>query len=129
MNAWDRQTQGRGLEKSHRLRKPEEFRFVTRRSRHLSCECFTVLFRANDLGRARLGLAIARRHVRHAPQRNTVKRIVREAFRHRRWELERAARGLDVVFISRPTLAEKDKRELRVMVDSLLEDLTRCANS
>ncbi len=42
---------------------------------------FTVLFCENGLEHARLGLAIAKRRVRRASQRNRLKRLVRESFR------------------------------------------------
>ena len=113
--------------RKYRLTRPEEFRFVSRSGRRLGNECFTLLYRRNDLGHPRLGLAIARRHVDSAPQRNLVKRVIREAFRRRRDRLGE----YDMVFIARPGLAgyKKNKRELHVMVDNLLEKLEQCAAS
>lgn len=40
-----------------------------------------VLGRANDMGIARLGLAMSRKHLKTSPARNRVKRIVRGNFR------------------------------------------------
>lgn len=41
----------------------------------------------NDMGLARLGLVIPKRSVRHAVNRNTIRRWAREAFRHRQHDL------------------------------------------
>lgn len=62
---------------------------------------FTVLYRDNDAGTARLGLAISRKHCRKAVDRNRIKRVVRESFRHHGSELA----GLDVVVLNQPAAA------------------------
>lgn len=43
---------------------------------------FTMICSANTLSYARLGLAIAKRYVPSAVERNRVRRIIREGFRH-----------------------------------------------
>jgi ribonuclease P protein component len=69
---------------------------------------FVILSRANGLDRARLGLAISRRHIVSAVRRNTVKRVVRESFR-----LHRAAlKGLDIVVMAQSGTGRADKRTL-----------------
>ena len=68
--------------------------------------------------RARLGLAIAKRQVRLAVQRNRVKRLVRESFRQARPTL----RGVDLVVMARPRLAERSNRQLS---ESLLKHWQR----
>lgn len=69
---------------------------------------FVILSRANGLDRARLGLAISRRHIDSAVKRNTVKRVIRESFRRHRAELG----GLDIVVMAQPATAGADKRAL-----------------
>lgn len=113
---------GQRFGRVYRLTRPEEFRFATRRARRISRECFAVWFRANRRGHPRLGLAIARRHVRSAPHRNLVKRIVRESFRRHRPRLG----AYDIVFTSRPALKEKDKEQLHVMVDEIFKEIESC---
>jgi len=48
---------------------------------------FTLHYRANGLPTARLGLVIAKKLARRAVWRNTLKRLVREAFRRYRADL------------------------------------------
>ncbi len=43
---------------------------------------FTIICSANTLSHARLGLAIAKRYVPLSVERNRVRRIIREGFRH-----------------------------------------------
>ncbi len=58
---------------------------------------FTVLYRANGLGYPRLGLALARKRVRRAVDRNRLKRLVRESFR----QSQRSLGGIDIVVMAR----------------------------
>lgn len=55
--------------------------------------CVDIHTRPNGLAHARLGLIVSRRVVPLATQRNRYKRLMREAFRLRQWELG----SLDVV--------------------------------
>lgn len=62
---------------------------------------FLLLARGNDRGHHRLGLAVAKKHVRLATQRNRIKRGAREAFR----QLPETKSGLDIIFLTRPGAA------------------------
>jgi ribonuclease P protein component len=56
-----------------------------------------VVVLENELGRARLGLSVAKRHHRLAVARNRVRRLFREAFR---LSLAELPAGVDVVMIA-----------------------------
>ena len=68
---------------------------------------------------ARLGLAIAKKQVRLATQRNRLKRLVRETFREHRAELA----GLDLVVMARAGAAAADNRRLRRSLQSHFHQL------
>ena len=70
--------------------------------------CFTVLYRPNGLGHARLGLAVSRKVARLAVARNRIKRVVRESFRL----IQHRLPALDIVVIARPNLAQQDNAVL-----------------
>jgi len=74
-----------------------------------------ILARRNELGFARLGLVVAKKHAKRAVDRNEIKRIVRESFRHHQSELE----NFDCVVLSRAGAKDLDSSELRRMVDQL----------
>ncbi|MEE9397380.1 MAG: ribonuclease P protein component [Methylococcales bacterium] len=65
-----------------RLLASSEYRFVFEKPTTKSIDrVFTILGRRNQSGRARLGLAIAKKHIRKAVDRNKIKRTIRESFR------------------------------------------------
>lgn len=75
---------------------------------------FTLISCHNGILHARLGLAIAKRHVPLAVDRNRVRRIVRESFRH----YQSVIKGIDIVVIA--------QRELNALSNTcLLEDLNQ----
>jgi len=80
-----------------RLTAAAEFDNVFRDGRRSADDLFTILYRANGLGYPRLGLAIAKKRVRHATGRNRLKRLIRESFRAARPDLG----GTDVVVMAR----------------------------
>ncbi|WP_396588073.1 ribonuclease P protein component [Bermanella sp. R86510] len=83
-----------------------------------------ILARRNDLGFARLGLIVAKKHAKRAVDRNQIKRIVRESFRHHQSELE----NYDCVVLARPGVKDLDKDQLRHMVDQLWTRLRKRPN-
>jgi len=83
-----------------------------------------ILARRNELGFSRLGLVVAKKHAKRAVDRNEIKRIVRESFRHHQSELE----NFDCVVLSRGGAKDLDKTELRHMVDQLWKRLRQKPN-
>lgn len=69
-----------------------------------SGKALTVLARRSGRDSARLGLAIPRKQIRRAVERNRIKRLIRESFRRHQDVLC----GLDVVVIARSELADKN---------------------
>ena len=105
----------------YRLRKTDEFSSVfalrrTQRSRH-----FVIHHGPSATGGARLGVVVAKRHLKRANQRNAVKRIAREAFRHMRSELK----PLDIVLRLNVKPGSLDRHHLREELDALLGRVRR----
>jgi ribonuclease P protein component len=110
------------LTEQNRLRDAAAFDRVFKRATRSHDRWFTVLCRSNDLGRARLGLAVAKKNCKRATGRNRIKRIVRESFRQNMATLE----GLDVVVMNKAPAADADNRAL---FDSLDTHWQRCRKS
>lgn len=69
--------------KRARLLKPAEFSRVFKDPIRSSDRLFTILAVPNtESDSARLGLAISKKHAKRAVDRNRIKRVVRETFRH-----------------------------------------------
>lgn len=74
---------------------------------------FLILARSNQLDLGRLGLVIAKKHLRLAVERNRFKRLIRENFR-----LNQASFcGLDVIVLSRKDLGNLDNAQFRQQLD------------
>lgn len=112
--------------RSARLATQADFRQVFSRAVRSADGCLTVLATPNSINHGRLGLAIAKRAVPRAVDRNRLKRLVRESFREHQAQLV----GLDIVVLARPGAGSRDNRELRATLAHHWRRLIkRCAKS
>lgn len=116
-----------GFPRGLRLVKPAEFQRIFRAADCKSGDDNLALLACNnDVAHPRLGLAITKRVVRKAVDRNRIKRLVRESFRRHQTELG----GLDVVVLSRDGAAKSSNEELVKSLDKHWQRLAiRCAKS
>ena len=85
-----------------------------------------MLVRSNRKSYARLGLAIPKRHIKRAVDRNRIKRQIRESFRAQQAKLV----GLDIVVMARSGADRLSNRELRDVLNMHWKNLaTTCADS
>ena len=80
-----------------RLKKPAEFKKVFANPVKSSDQYFTLLAIRNDLDHPRLGLAIAKKNIKKAVDRNVIKRTVRENYRQKQHSLG----SMDIVVLAR----------------------------
>ncbi|TRW90308.1 ribonuclease P protein component [Candidatus Methylobacter oryzae] len=80
-----------------RLKKPAEYKKVFAKPVKSSDQYFTLLAIRNNFDHPRLGLAIAKKNIRKAVQRNVIKRTVRENFRIKQHSLG----NIDIVVLAR----------------------------
>jgi ribonuclease P protein component len=115
-----------GLPKTFRLTAPADFRRVFERAIRSSDTWLTVLARPNGRDYARLGLALSRKQIRGAAQRNRIKRVIRESFRLH----QRHLGSFDYVVMARAAAANADSGDLRRSLNHHWSTLLRrCANS
>lgn len=92
-----------------RLLNSRDFQAVFRdKSSRSSDKRWTLLACPNRLKDARLGMAISKRVLKNAVDRNRIKRIVRESFRCHRQELS----GLDIVVMCRDEVKQMTNEKL-----------------
>jgi len=68
---------------------------------------------------ARLGLALSKRQLKRAVDRNRIKRLIREVFRHRRNRLK----GIDLVIMAGPAVLKANNNDLAKSLGSQLDKI------
>ncbi|WP_100644205.1 ribonuclease P protein component [Alteromonas facilis] len=107
-----------------RLLTPTHFNFVFSDATPATSNAFTVLARHNDEQHPRLGITIAKKRIRHAHDRNRVKRIIRESFRINQHRLP----NVDIVVLGKSNAELLSNQELFTVLDKLWKKLAkRCA--
>jgi len=110
-----------GFARQQRILKASEFEAVYARRRRVVDSCFAVNFIPNELGLARLGLAISAKAVGNSVARNRVKRTVRESFRKAAIDLV----GLDLVVGARNGAKTAHNARLRESLDGLWKQVQK----
>jgi ribonuclease P protein component len=108
-----------GLPRDARLRRPGDFAALRTSSGRAGGRCFHMRFRENELGHARLGLAISKRVSKRAVERNRIKRLVRESFRRVRHQLP----AVDMMVMAREQAAGVPGPQLLTELDGLWKKL------
>lgn len=112
--------------RSVRLLSKRDYQQVFKNPVRSSDHCFTILAINNSQHQPRLGLAIAKKAIAKATQRNRIKRQVRESFRHNQAILG----DIDIVVMAKRGLEKRSNQE---MIESLLKHwaylVKKCAQS
>ena len=111
-----------GFSPDQRLHTAAEFGRVFAEPARSSDRFFTVLARSSGRAVARLGLTVSRRAAKRAVDRNKLKRLARESFRH-----QRALPPWDFVVLARTGADRTERRILRASLDRHFEQLTKAA--
>jgi ribonuclease P protein component len=114
---------GARLLRSARIRQPAEFKQAFAKGFRIARPPLTAVCRPNGAERPRLGLAIARKAAPRAVDRNRIKRIIREEFRHNQARLP----AVDLVFFGTAGLAAMEAERLRKTLGEIwLKVIDRC---
>lgn len=100
--------------RKQRLLTPKEYQAVFEKPLgRFKSQYFLLLVKRNALPYARLGLIVAKKQIKRAYIRNSIKRLARESFRLRQHDLK----GLDIVFLAYRSLEALDKVEISKCLD------------
>tara|TARA_Y100000588_G_C14230948_1_gene915266 strand:+ start:1410 stop:1754 length:345 start_codon:yes stop_codon:yes gene_type:complete len=106
------------FDKSKRLIKKYEYNHVFNQAGKLVTPEFIFLYRQNDLGRARLGMAISKKHIAKAHDRNRLKRLLRESFR------VQSLPAVDIVVLARHHTKKSETHHIKANTGKAWEKLT-----
>jgi len=112
--------------RNKRLTAAADYRFVFAEPQRLSTPSYTVLVRANERQTNRIGIVVSRKVAAHAVQRNRIKRLVRESFRHQQ---QKGLDGFDIVVIARHGIAKKNNNSLFSELEAQWSRLARWKKS
>ena len=105
------------FKKEQRLLKKIEYDSVFNQPSKVVTSEFVFLFRTNDVSHARLGLAISKKVMSRASDRNYIKRILRETFRVRNLP------SIDIVVLAKRSIINTDKSALFACVNKAWDKL------
>lgn len=104
--------------KTQRLLKKKDYDYVFEKAKKIATNEFVVLYRHNELGYARLGLALSKKMIAKAHDRNRIKRLLREGFRHTQLP------AIDLIFLARRGIAKQTNSEITLKLSNTWERLT-----
>lgn len=101
--------------RKHRLVTKKAFQAIFACAEKVKYKNWLALYCSNELTYPRLGILVSKKHISHATDRNLIKRIIRESFRHQKSSLQ----NLDVIVLLTTKCASLDKTQLRQDIDML----------
>ncbi len=96
-----------------RMNSPRDFSRVFRLGQRTGGGGLTVITTENTVGYPRLGLAVAKKHLKLASHRNRLKRVIRESFRCNQSEFN----GIDIVVLSRADVVRRDMTQVKTALE------------
>jgi ribonuclease P protein component len=104
-----------GFPRHVRLTRPAEFQRVFQYGKRLHATGLNARACQNGQGFPRLGMAIAKKSLRRAHERNRVRRLIRESFRQHQASLP----ATDIVLMCRPEVLNMSNTELFQQLEGL----------
>lgn len=110
------------FKKTQRLLKKSDYDHVFAQAKKIVTTDFILLSRKNNLGYARLGLALSKKMIAKAHDRNRIKRLLRESFRQTQLP------AIDVIFLARSGIAKQISSAVNTRLGKTWEQLSSCYN-
>ena len=106
------------FKKTQRLLKKSDYDHVFVQAKKIVTTDFVLLFRENNLGYARLGLALSKKVIAKAHDRNRIKRLLRECFRQTQLP------AVDLIFLARSGVAKQPSLGINSRLSKIWEKLS-----
>lgn len=108
-----------------RLLTPSHFTYVFSDATPAVSPTFTILARKSEQPRPRLGITLSKKRIRKAHERNRIKRLIRESFRHKRHNLP----NVDIIVIGKSGADDLSNQEVFTILEKLWKKLAkRCGD-
>lgn len=108
------------FKKTQRLLNKIDYDHVFEQAKKIVTPEYIVLYRRNDLGYARLGLALSKKMIAKAHDRNRIKRLLREGFRQTHLP------PVDLIFLARQGVGKQTNAVINTQLSKTWEKLTLC---
>ena len=108
------------FKKAQRLLKKIDYDHVFEKAKKIVTTEFIILFRENNLGYARLGLALSKKMIAKAHDRNRIKRLLREGFRQTRLP------AVDLIFLARQSVGKQTNSGINNKLSKTWEKINSC---
>lgn len=105
------------FKKTQRLLAKCDYDHVFEQAKKIVTTDFLLLYRANNLGYARLGLALSKKMIAKAHDRNRLKRLLRESFRQKKLP------EVDMIFLARHGVAKQTNLDINTQLSKTWEKL------
>lgn len=103
--------------KTQRLLTKKDYDHVFEQAKKIVTTEFVVLYRTNSLGYARLGLALSKKMIAKAHDRNRIKRLLREGFRKQNLP------AVDMIFLAKQGVARQTNSGINTQLSKTWEKL------
>jgi ribonuclease P protein component len=100
-----------------RLLTPFDFNHVFQESVRAGSPFLTLVARKNNYNHIRLGFAIAKKQVKRAHERNRIKRLTKEYFRHHQHQLP----NIDFILMAKQPVIDLDNQQIVETLNKLCQ--------
>ncbi|BCA97177.1 ribonuclease P protein component [Legionella antarctica] len=106
------------FKKTQRLLNKIDYDHVFEQAKKIITREFIILYRENNFGYARIGLALSKKMIAKAHDRNRIKRLLRESFRQSRLP------AVDMIFLARQGVAKQTSSSINTRLSETWKKLT-----